>query len=163
MPLATPGREIEILRALKLLEEAIARDPQYGAALVEAASRYQNVHVSGWSEAPEASRRKGMELARQALTVTGDDPDVLCKAAYALGYFGEEIDAVIALLDRGLELNPNFARGWQWSGWLRLWAGDPELAIKHFATSLRLNPREQQANPFIGDEASPTFWLGNST
>ena len=139
-----------ILQALKLLEEAIARDRQYGAALVEAASRYQNVHVSGWSEAPEASRRKGMELARQALTVAGDDPDVLCKAAYALGYFGEEIDVVIALLDRGLELNPNFARGWQWSGWLRLWAGDPELAIKHFETSLRLNPREQQANPFMG-------------
>jgi TolB-like protein/class 3 adenylate cyclase len=68
-----------ILQALKLLEEAIARDPQYGAALVEAASRYRNVHVSGWSEAPEASRRKGMELARQALTVAGDDPDVLCK------------------------------------------------------------------------------------
>ena len=139
-----------ILQALELLDEAIARDPRYGAALVEAASRHQNVHVSGWSENPEANRRKGMELARQALTVAGDDPDVLCKAAYALGYFGEEIDVVIALLDRGLELNPSFARGWQWSGWLRLWAGEPDLAIKHFETSLRLNPREQQANPYMG-------------
>jgi len=139
-----------ILQALELLEEATARDPRYGAALVEAASRHQNVHVSGWSENPEANRRKGMELARQALQVAGDDPDVLCKAAYALGYFGEEIDVVIALLDRGLELNPSFARGWQWSGWLRLWAGEPDLAIKHFETSLRLNPREQQANPFMG-------------
>jgi TolB-like protein len=139
-----------ILQALNLLEEAIARDPRYGAALVEAASRHQNVHVSGWSDNPEASRRKGMELARQALTVAGDDPDVLCKAAYALGYFGEEIDVVIALLDRGLGLNPNFARGWQWNGWLRLWAGEPDVAIKHFETSLRLNPREQQANPFMG-------------
>src|SRR5271165_5795418 len=139
-----------ILQALELLEEATARDPRYGAALVEAASRHQNVHVSGWSENPEANRRKGMELARQALQVAGDDPDVLCKAAYALGYFGEEIDVVIALLDRGLELNPSFARGWQWSGWLRLWAGKPDLALEHFQSSLRLNPREQRANPFMG-------------
>jgi adenylate cyclase len=56
----------------------------------------------------------------------------------------------IALVDRGLELNPSSARGWQWSGWLRAWSGQPDLAIKHFETSLRLNPREQRANPFMG-------------
>jgi tetratricopeptide (TPR) repeat protein len=49
-----------------------------------------------------------------------------------------------------LELNPSFARRWQWSGWLRLWAGQPDLAIKHFETSLRLDPREGRANPFMG-------------
>jgi len=68
----------------------------------------------------------------------------------ALGYFGEEIDIVTALLDRGLELNPSHARAWQWGGWLRLWGGQTDLAIKHFETSLRLNPREQRANPFMG-------------
>jgi len=136
--------------ALELLEQAIARDPRYGAALVEAAFRHQSIHVTGWSENPEVSRQKGVELARQALQVAGDDPDVLCKAAYALGYFGEEIDVAIGLLDRGLKLNPSFARGWQWSAWLRLWAGEPDLAIKHFETSLRLDPREQQGNPFMG-------------
>jgi tetratricopeptide (TPR) repeat protein len=108
------------------------------------------MHVNGWSENPEVSRRKGIEFARQALQVAGDDPNVLSKAAYALAYFGEEIDVAIALLDRGLELNPSSARGWQWSGWLRLWAGQPDLAIAHFETSLRLNPREQRANPFMG-------------
>jgi adenylate cyclase len=139
-----------IIRALDLLEQAIARDPRYGSALVEAASRHFEMHVNGWSEDPEVSRRKAIELARRALRVAGDDPNVLSKAAYALGYFGEEIDAATALIDRGLELNPSSARGWQWSGWLRSWAGQPDLAIKHFETSLRLNPREQRANPFMG-------------
>jgi adenylate cyclase len=139
-----------IIRALDLLEQAIERDPRYGSALVEAASRHFEMHLNGWSENPEESRRKGIDLARRALQVAGDDPNVLSKAAYALGYFGEEIDIAIALLDRGLELNPSSARGWQWSGWLRLWAGQPDLAIKHFETSLRLNPREQRANPFMG-------------
>jgi adenylate cyclase len=139
-----------IFRALELLEQAIERDPRYGIALIEVASRHQEIHVSGWSESPEVDRRMGMELARQALQVAGDDPNVLCKAAYLLAYFGEDIDVAIALLDRGLKLNPSSARGWQWSGWLRLWAGEPDLAIEHFQASLRLNPREQQANPFMG-------------
>src|SRR5262249_13892492 len=39
--------------------------------------------------------------------------------------------------------------GWRWSGWLRLWTGQADLAIKHFQTSLRLNPREQNANPLM--------------
>jgi adenylate cyclase len=139
-----------IVRALDLLEQAIERDPHYGSALVDAAFHHFEMHVNGWSENPEVNRRKGIELARRALQVAGDDPNVLSKAAYALAYFGEELDVASALLDRGLELNPSSARGWQWSGWLRLWAGQPDLAIEHFETSLRLNPREQRANPFMG-------------
>jgi adenylate cyclase len=139
-----------IIRALDLLEQAIERDPRYGSALIEAASRHYEMHVNGWSDNPELSRRKGIELARRALQAAGDDPNVLSKAAYVLGYFGEEIDIAIGLLDRSLELNPSSARGWQWSGWLRLYSGQPDLAIKHFENSLRLNPREQRANPFMG-------------
>ena len=32
---------------------------------------------------------------------------------------------MIRLVDRALELNPSFARGWHRSGVLRLWAGEP--------------------------------------
>ncbi len=136
--------------SLELHEQAIERDPNYGSALAQAAARHFELHVNGWTNDPETSRRKGIELSRQALQVAGDDPNVLSNVAYILGYFGEEIDVAIALLDRGLELNPSFARGWQWSGWLRAWTGQPDLAIKHFETSLRLNPREQRANPHMG-------------
>ena len=43
-------------------------------------------------------------------------------------------------MDRSLALNPSFAFGWFSSGWLRLYAGQTDLAIKHFETSARLNP-----------------------
>lgn len=46
----------------------------------------------------------------------------------------------MGLIDRALALNPSFARGWVESGWLRLWAGEPELAIAHFEAALRLSP-----------------------
>jgi hypothetical protein len=43
--------------------------------------------------------------------VAGDDPGVLANAALVLAYFGEDIGAMKALVDRALALNPNFARG----------------------------------------------------
>ena len=66
---------------------------------------------------------------------------VLARAAFALGYFGEDIGAMIALVDRALALNPNYARGWHISGVLRLWAGQPDIAIEHFDAALGLSPR----------------------
>ena len=54
---------------------------------------------------------------------------------------------MIGLVDRALALNPSFARGWLMSGQLRLWVGQPDLAIEHIETSLRLNPRERMGQP----------------
>ncbi len=72
-----------------------------------------------------------------------NDPGILANAAFVLAYFGEDIGAMIGLVDRALALNPSFARGWYMSGLLRLWAGQPDLAIEHVETSLRLSPRER--------------------
>ena len=54
---------------------------------------------------------------------------------------------MIGLVDRALALNPSFARGWFVSGLLRVWAGQPDLAIEHVETSLRLSPRERMGTP----------------
>jgi tetratricopeptide (TPR) repeat protein len=67
-----------------------------------------------------------------------------------LGYFGEDIKAAIGLMDRSLELNPSFAHGWRWSGWIRLYAGHADLAIEHFQKSLRLSPRDRTAGRLTG-------------
>ena len=50
---------------------------------------------------------------------------------------------MMALVDRGLALNPSSARGWFLSGVLRLWSGQPDLAIDHVRRAQRLNPRAQ--------------------
>jgi hypothetical protein len=48
---------------------------------------------------------------------------------------------MMALVDRALALNPSFAWGCRVSGVLRLWAGQPDIAIEHFERALRLSPR----------------------
>jgi adenylate cyclase len=127
--------------ALRLMEQAIARDPRYGPALALAASCCFRLLADERSEDREADRLKGADFARRALEVADDDPGILANAAHALAYFGEDIDAMMALVDRALALNPNFARGWQISGNLRYWAGQPDIAIEHVHAALRLSPR----------------------
>ena len=48
---------------------------------------------------------------------------------------------MMALVDRALVLNPNFARAWHISALLRNWAGQPDIAIEHAEASRRLSPR----------------------
>ena len=131
----------QLPEALHLMEQAIARDPRYAPALAWAAFCCFRLVRDGRSEDPEVDRTRGIDFARRALEVAGDDPGILAEAAQALAYFGEDIEAMMALIDRALALNPNFARGWHLSGTLRIWAGQPDIAIKHAETALRLSPR----------------------
>ena len=67
-------------------------------------------------------------LARQALRIGPDDPDVLALAAFTLGYFGEDINVAIGLIDRCLTLNPSFGAG---------------LALERIAKGLCRSPRSR--------------------
>jgi adenylate cyclase len=160
----------QVPEALRLLEKAIERDPSYGPALAWAAICHTRLSLHGSCDDPETDSHKGADLARRALEVAGDDPGILANAAFALAYFGEDIGAMIALVDRALALNPNYARGWHLSGNLRLYAGRPDIAIEHIETSLRLSPRARVGMAFsvIGaahfasrrfDEAVPKLLL----
>jgi tetratricopeptide (TPR) repeat protein len=146
LPDSGPLEKQRILRALDLLGQAIERDPQYGPALALAAHCHQRLELRGWTEDLEAARRTSVDLARQALRVGPDDPNVLALVAFVLGYFGEDIDVATGLIDHCLTLNPSFAAGWHWSGVLRIFAGQPGLAFQHFETFLRLSPRDRIAH-----------------
>ena len=136
--------------SLDLLGQAIKHDARYGSALALAAFCHQALHNAGWTDDPTAGERIAVDLARRALRVAGSDPEVLGLVARVLGYFGEDLAAAIALMDRALEINPNFALGWQWSGWLRLWAGQPDVGVGHFDASMRLDPLHGRAGAYLG-------------
>jgi TolB-like protein/class 3 adenylate cyclase/tetratricopeptide (TPR) repeat protein len=131
-----------IAQAFELLGRAIERDSRYGLPLALLAYCHLQLGVNGWTQDQETNRGRGIDLARRAVKVAPDDPSVLANAAFVLGYFGEDIASAIALVDRCLALNPSLALGWGWSGFLRIFAGQPELAIEHFDAALRLSPRD---------------------
>jgi tetratricopeptide (TPR) repeat protein len=137
------------MRALELARQALNRDPNYGSALAVAVFCQCHIYTNGWTNDLEATLHEGIGLARRALHVAGDDPFVLATAGQALGQFGEDLAAAIALVDRSLQLNPSFAYGWRRSGQLRLWIGQYDLAIEHIETSIRLSPRESRSQTYL--------------
>jgi adenylate cyclase len=168
----TLSSDKQIPEAIRLLERAVERDPFYGPALAWGAFCYARLCIDDLSDHPTEDRRKSVELARRALEIGGDDPGVLANAALALAYFGEDIGAMMALVDRAVALNPSFARGWYISGGIRTFAGLPDEAIEHVEVSLRLSPRARVGTAFnvIGvahflarrfDEAVPKLLLAN--
>jgi TolB-like protein len=142
-----PITKERVFEALGLLEQAIAIDRRYALALSWAAICHMWLVRESWAEAPEANRHKANNLARLALEPAEDDPRILVNAALVLANFGEDIGAMIGLVDRALAVNPSFARGWYVGGILRMFAGQHDLAIEHVETALRLGPRERVGQP----------------
>lgn len=139
-----------VAAGVEMLGRAIARAPQYAPVLALSAAAHTNLHVNDWIADAAETRETAVEHARRALAADDDDPNVLGFVARTFGYFGEDIGAAIALVDRALLLNPSFARGFVTRGWLRLWAGQPEPAIEDFETSLRLSPHVRAADRLMG-------------
>ena len=93
-----------------MFERAIAIDRHYGPALSWAAMCHLYLVRDGWAAEPETSRCEAVDLARQALQVAENDPGVLAHAAGVLAHFGEDIGAMIGLVDRGAAVSEHERR-----------------------------------------------------
>jgi TolB-like protein len=126
--------------ALRLFCKAIELDRGLACAYGMAAYSIVVRKARGWMTEPVEESAEAMRLARKAVDLGGDDPVALSMAAYAFASIAREFDDAAAFMDRGLALNPNAAQGWMLSGWLRVWRGEPELALDHLAHAMRLSP-----------------------
>jgi TolB-like protein/cytochrome c-type biogenesis protein CcmH/NrfG len=132
-----------LLEARELLDHAIDRDPDNGPVLAIAAGCRQFLDCAGWGDDREMNRQSAVDLAQKALQADSRNPTVLAEAARVLAYFTGDIDTAILMIQRALAVDPSHVRSWYWSGWIRLLAGEPDLAAEHFETSSRLNPTER--------------------
>ena len=130
--------------ALPLFYKAIELDPNFAAAYGMAARCYARRKTVGWVidrafEIAETSR-----LARRAAELGRDDAVALCSAGIALAFVVGDLDSGDAYIDRALVLNPNLAVAWFVSGLVKVWLGEPEVAIEREARAMRLSPHDPQ-------------------
>ena len=69
-----------------------------------------------------------------------DDAVALTFGGFSLAYVAGDLDDGAALIDQALALNPNLAAAWSYSGWIRTYRGEMELAIEHQVRAMRLSP-----------------------
>jgi tetratricopeptide (TPR) repeat protein len=63
-------------------------------------------------------------------------------------------------MDRALAVNPNLAQAWMLSSWLRVWRGEPDLALDHVAQAMRLSPVDPSLYGMLGAAAYAHFLAG---
>jgi TolB-like protein/class 3 adenylate cyclase len=146
--------------ALRLFYRAIELDPEFAAAYGMAARCYSQRKGSGWmvDRAQEAAETE--RLARRAAALGKDDAVALCTAGIAFAYVLGAHDYGADLLERALALNPNWASAWLFSGWARIWLGEPEVAIDHLRRAMRLNPQDPQIFNAQAALATAYFFAG---
>jgi adenylate cyclase len=125
--------------ARKLLEQAIALDPNYASAYAALAVVRQVVVPAGWAEQPAEALNDAERLARKALQL--DSSNAQAHAVLADIYLNRsQYDLARAEDDQAIALNPNDARSHAARGGVLVYAGEPEEAIKSFEIARRLNP-----------------------
>src|SRR5262249_50008922 len=124
---------------------AIDLDPEFAAAYGMAAGCYIWRKANGWISDRTREIADAREWARRAVELGRDDPTALCMGGIALAYIAHEVEEGAAYIDQALALNPNGATAWGFSGWARIWLGQPEVAIEHEARAMRLSPLDPLA------------------
>ena len=128
--------------ALQLFYKAIELDPHLACAYGMAAWCYVRRKALGRMNDQAQETAEATRLGRKAVALGADDPFALCMGGYALAFLAHEFDDAAAFMDRALAVNPNFARAWMLSAWLRVWRGEPELVLAHAEHAMRLSPRD---------------------
>lgn len=126
--------------ALRLFYRAIESDSDFSTAYGMAAWCHAWRKLSGWMTDRAQEISEGARLAWRAVELGKDDAVALARGGHALALLVGDLDSGVAFIDRALVLDPNLARAWYASGWVRAYRGEPEVAIEHQARAMRLSP-----------------------
>ena len=126
-------------KAMKLLEEAIALDPEYAYAYSILSTAYTDLLGLGASVSPREDLRKAIELGQKAVAL--DESNSSAHANLAFPYiFLKKFDKAIEEAEKGVSLSPGSAAAYFALGAALFSAGRPPEAIPIFEKCLRLSP-----------------------
>jgi adenylate cyclase len=146
--------------ALRMFYRAIELDPDFASAHGMATRCYCTRKASNWMTDREQEIAETARLARRAVALGRDDAAALANGGFSLAYVVGEFDDGAAFIDRALALNPNLAVGWLCSGAVRIWLGEPDLAIEHLARAMRLSPLDPLIAMMQSETAYAHFFAG---
>lgn len=126
--------------ALRLAYQSIKLDPNYALPYGLALSCYVVRKTNGWMTDPVGDRAETARLAAKVEEVGRDEPFALASAGFALANIVGDLEAGASLIERALDLNPYGSMPLIQCGFVRIWLGQPEIAIEHLQKAMRLSP-----------------------
>jgi TolB-like protein/class 3 adenylate cyclase len=131
--------------ALDLFHRALELDQEFASAYAMASLCHTRRKAQGWIAHRPQEVSEGARLARQATKFGREDANALAFAGFTLAYLAWELEDGAAYVDQAVSLNANHAPARDFSGWVKVWLGEPELALEQFDYAMRLSP----VDPFI--------------
>ena len=158
--------------ALPLFYKAIELDPNFASAYGNASRCYGQRKSHGWVTDRTYEIAEAARLARLAGELGKDDAVALHIAGITLASTVGDLEEGAAYIDRALVLNPNLAAAWTASSLVKVWLGEPEVAIERAARAMRLSPQDplsfimqsaiSAAHFFTGRYAEALSWAETS-
>jgi TolB-like protein/class 3 adenylate cyclase len=136
------GHRESIEAAFRFFGEAARLDVSYAAAYAHACRCHAVKKANRWVSDRHSQISDVAHLARRAHDFGRDDAVALCWAGWATAYVLEHLEAGAETIDDALALNENLAYAWQVSAWTKVWAGEPDEALRRAEHALRLSPRD---------------------
>jgi len=127
------------LKARELFERAIKLDPTYATAWKEIAWTHWNGAWAGWSESPEESIKKAIELANKAKNL--DETQAGVNRLFSNIYvYQKQYEKAIAEAERAIDISPNDSGGHATFAWALYSAGRFAEAAEVMKRAMRLSP-----------------------
>ena len=135
------GRQTKegVLCSLELNEKALEHDPNFVAALVSTGWNHWQMGLKGYSDSPEESSKKAIEIAQRALEMA---PDHAGANGLMVGIHmtNREFSQALTLAQKNIKLDPNNSELYAVLGWVLLANMRPEETIQQFKKAIRLSP-----------------------
>jgi adenylate cyclase len=126
-------------QARKVLEEALALDPEYSRLYMGLAQTHFYDVWLGTTESPDQSLARASELAQKAISL--DDSNAAAHGTLGQIYvMKRQYDKAIAECERAVSLDPNSAENIFRLGFVLNYAARAEEAIPYLQNAIRLNP-----------------------
>jgi TolB-like protein/class 3 adenylate cyclase/Tfp pilus assembly protein PilF len=126
-------------RAMQLLEEAIALDPEYAYAYSILCTAHFDLVIIGASQSPRDSLQRAVELGEKAIALDDSNSSVHASLTFPYLYI-REFDKAISEAEKAISLSPNSATAYWALGTALSLSGRPQEAIPMLQKSLRLSP-----------------------
>ncbi len=148
--------------AMRLLQQALSRDPGYAPALALQGFVLAHASAQGWIQPPGSRHAEVVELARAAVRAEPNDADVVAGASHLLAYCSHEHDEATRLAQRGCALGPNSAFAWGQAGYALFHTGHAEEAVACFKHAMRLDPVDPMGFSTMGGLTYALLSLGEN-
>ena len=134
----------------QLFEGAIAREPQYAAALAWRAYWHVIRVGQGWSPDPVRDTAQADYFARRAVDCDATEPMASAVQGHVATYLHKDFDLAFSCFETALQINPNGARAWLWNANAHAYIGEGARAVEKVNRAMALSPYDPLMYAYSG-------------